>query len=216
MDRTFWEQRWAAGRTAFHRPDPHPLLRRHLDRLGPPGRVYVPLCGKSVDMLLLRQHGHEVVGTEFVVEAVHQFFRELGAEPERREAPPFESFAAPGITILRGDAMAITRDHLGGAIDAVYDRGSLVAVDPARRTELADSLRRVSRRQGRILLVTLSYDQSKADGPPWSVDEATVRRLFARHASIEILDEQPDPGSPSLRDAGVSEFLERAYLIELT
>lgn len=216
MDRSFWEQRWAAGRIGFHRTEPHALLRRHVGRLGPPARVYVPLCGKSVDILFLRRAGHVVFGTEFVPQAVTQFFAESDLSPSTIDAPPYRRHEADGITILEGDALALTPAHLGGVVDAVYDRGSLVAVDPDAREALAASLRSVLRRQGRMLLIALAYDQSRAAGPPWSVDDASVRRLFAAHGAVTLLEEQPDSGSPGLRAAGVTDFVERAYLIEVS
>jgi len=212
MDRTFWEQRWAEDRIGFHRTDVHPLLRRHATALGPPARVYVPLCGKSLDLPFLRQRGHEVFGTEFVAEAVRQFFHELGEDPPTRDAPPFRRHDGRAITIFEGDALALTAAHLGGPVDAVYDRASLVAVEPERRPALVAAVRRVLRPGGRVLLITLTYDQSRAPGPPWSVDDAEVRRLFAG-ADLELLEEQADAGSPALRAAGVVDFVERAYAV---
>lgn len=215
MQSSFWEQRWAAGRIGFHRPDPHPLLLEHGATLASASRIYVPLCGKSVDLVHLRRAGHTVFGTEVVPLAIAQFFAELGETPVTTAVSPFRRHEAAGITILEGDALALQPTHLGGPVDAAYDRGSLVAVAPVTRQALADSICGVLRPGGRILLITLTYDQTKADGPPWSVSDSEVRRLFAGHGAITLLGEQPDTGSPSLRAAGITEFLERAYAIEI-
>ena len=39
----------------------------------------------------------------------------------------------------------------------------------------------------RTLLVTLEYDQTVLPGPPFAVDEAEVRRLYAATHEIEVL-----------------------------
>ena len=47
-----WESRWREGRIGFHKTEVQPMLVRHAEVLltGNPQRVFVPLCGKSVDL----------------------------------------------------------------------------------------------------------------------------------------------------------------------
>ncbi len=214
MDHTHWEQRWAENRIGFHRTDTHPFLVKHHRVLADAPRVYVPLCGKSLDLAWLRQRGHIVFGTEIVALAIAQLFQELGETPTLEPRPPFRAHCVPGLCALEGDALSLEPAHLGGPVDAVYDRASLIAVDTGARAGLVDSMFRVLRPGGRILLVTLVYDQTKADGPPWSVNDESVRALFESRSRVSLLDQQQDQGSPSLRAAGITLFDERAYLIE--
>ncbi len=81
MDPEFWLERWRTRQVGFHQPTPHSALDRWWPTLGvPPGaRVYVPLCGKSIDMVWLAAHGHRVVGSELSPLAVEEFFGELPA-----------------------------------------------------------------------------------------------------------------------------------------
>ncbi|MBS0302789.1 MAG: thiopurine S-methyltransferase, partial [Proteobacteria bacterium] len=55
MEHDFWLQRWREGQTGFHQARVLPLLQKHWPALGvaPGGRVFVPLAGKSLDMLWL-------------------------------------------------------------------------------------------------------------------------------------------------------------------
>ena len=55
MEEKYWHQRWQSNEIAFNQPNPNELLRRMFDSLTlkPGDRVFVPLCGKSVDMLFL-------------------------------------------------------------------------------------------------------------------------------------------------------------------
>ena len=58
-DRDDWLTRWQEGRIQFHVDKVNPILNRYVDRLLPEGFgcVFVPLCGKSVDLdfLVLRE-----------------------------------------------------------------------------------------------------------------------------------------------------------------
>src|SRR5690606_40297026 len=64
----------------FHQATVTPQLERHWDALGLPagGTVFVPLCGKSLDMAWLAGRGHRVLGVELSEVAVRDFFAGQG------------------------------------------------------------------------------------------------------------------------------------------
>ncbi|MDP6963217.1 MAG: thiopurine S-methyltransferase, partial [Planctomycetota bacterium] len=66
MNTKYWKQRWADGRTGWHRDDVNPHLIEYWSRLGvaSSSKVLVPLCGQSLDLHWLADQGHEVVGVE--------------------------------------------------------------------------------------------------------------------------------------------------------
>ena len=49
-----WSNRWREGRAGWHRDGVNPMLEKHFDRLVDgrthPLRIFVPLCGKTVDL----------------------------------------------------------------------------------------------------------------------------------------------------------------------
>ena len=59
MDPSFWLERWQRNEIGFHNTAPHRGLQRWWPRLAlPPGsRVFVPLAGKSLDMIWLAAQG---------------------------------------------------------------------------------------------------------------------------------------------------------------
>ena len=59
MNPDFWRERWENREIGFHRDAAHPYLTRFWPTLGiaPGSRVFVPLCGKSNDLLWLRPFG---------------------------------------------------------------------------------------------------------------------------------------------------------------
>src|SRR3546814_2711790 len=88
MDPDFWQQRWRDNRIGFHRDGVLPLLEKHWPSLGlaTGSRVFVPLCGKSLDMAWLAARGHRVLGVELSPLAVGQFFDENGLAPTKRRS----------------------------------------------------------------------------------------------------------------------------------
>jgi len=212
-----WQDRWQAGQIGFHKPEPHDLLVRHQPDLKGRARVYVPLCGKSVDLVWLFEHGHDVVGSEFVPEAVAAFFAEqteaLEAKPTSVVFGDVVLHEVPGLRIVQGDAFAVDTAILGGSVDAVWDRAALVAIDPDRRADYVTALKRVLTRDGVIVLVTFSYDQAKMDGPPWSIDRAEVERLFGADFTIEAGVRRAEAPGPRFVAAGISDVEEGSFVL---
>lgn len=197
MEHEFWNSRWAAKQTAFHEGKPNELLAAHVSRLGK--RVLVPLCGKSVDLAFLAEQGHEVVGVEFVQQAIDEYFEEGG---DRR------------VTMICDDIFNITPERVG-RFDAIYDRAALVALEPSTRERYVAACRALltpSATTGHFL-IGFGYDQTITAGPPWSVDEATVRTLFADR-TIEVLQTHQVPAPGRLGQAGLKSIDETAYFIQ--
>ena len=76
MDTEYWRDRWQQNRIEFHQDAVSPYLQRFLAelKLAPGARVFVPLCGKSKDMLWLSAQGYGVFGVEVSPLAVAAFF----------------------------------------------------------------------------------------------------------------------------------------------
>ncbi|MCU0656689.1 MAG: thiopurine S-methyltransferase [Polyangiaceae bacterium] len=215
MEAAFWEQRWREGKIGFHEAEGSALLRAHLEALtgGRPGSVLVPLCGKSVDLQTLAEAGQRVVGVELSPLAIEAFFAERGLSPERGSLGPFERSEGAGVSLLCGDFFALAAAQLD-PFDAVFDRAALVALAPGQREAYVDLLHRALRPGGRVLLVTLSYDQALAPGPPFSVEDAEVHRLFAPRFELTLLGERAiEAQSARLVEQGVRTVREAAWLL---
>lgn len=191
MKPDFWKDRWTTNQIGFHEGKPNEHLTRHWDSLGvaPGGRVFVPLCGKSLDMAWLAGRGHSVLGVELSEIAVRDFFAEAGVTPTRECCDGFEIAKAGGIEIWCGDFFTLQPRHLAG-VAAVYDRASLVAMPPDMQTAYAAKMLEVLPESAPTLLVTLAYDQREMAGPPFSVPVARVQELFGAHYVITEFDSQ--------------------------
>jgi thiopurine S-methyltransferase len=190
MDPAFWKSRWAEGRIGFHEGVPNTYLVRHLDKLVGRPRVLVPMCGKSVDLAFLAAHGHDVTGVELVEDAVKAFFDDHHLTPVITQHTAFVEYSVPSIRVLAGNVFATDRALLG-PIDAIYDRAGLVALPDDMRRDYVDHLRNLASKGSRVLLVSYEYDQSQAQGPPFSVEEGEVRALFD-NCEVELLSSAPE------------------------
>ncbi len=224
MEIDAWRERWQEGRISFHEGKPNALLEAHVDLLQGRKRVLVPLSGKSVDLVFLARHVEAVAGVEGVDLACSHFFADHDSEPVVESAPPFRRFraAAPGAPLERielfcGDFFEATRERVG-AVDAVYDRAALIAVEPALRARYVDVVRRLLLPGARVLLVAPSYAVPGADphalGPPFPLFEADVRSLFRDGFTVNIVEVRDTDVNPRLQAAGVGDARETLYRID--
>lgn len=189
MDAEFWLKRWQEGATGFHMSRVTPLLTKHWPslELSTGSRVLVPLCGKSLDMAWLASQGHAVLGVELAPMAVEQFFSEQGLRPSERESSMGTHYVAGQIEIIRGDIFDLDASTLASCA-GVYDRGALVALPPRMRDDYVRHVYGALAPGYRGMLLTLEYDQSTMEGPPFSVPEKELRELFGAHTRISSLD----------------------------
>jgi thiopurine S-methyltransferase len=186
MDANFWKQRWEQNDIGFHRTEPNPLLVKFFPELAlaPGSRVFLPLCGKSLDIGWLLSRGHRVAGAELSRIAIEQLFAGLGVEPQIRPAGALEHFSAQHLDIFVGDIFALTAETLG-AVDAVYDRGALVALPATMRSRYAAHLLALTRRAPQ-LLVSYDYNQTLMDGPPFAITDAEVQRHYGKDLEARL------------------------------
>ncbi len=197
MDKAFWLERWRTNQIGFHQSDFNARLIRHWPFLGirRGARIFVPLCGKTRDMLWLAQQGHTVLGVELSEDAIEAFFAEAGAPHERRQAGTFELFEADRIGILRGDFFELTPLDVS-EVAAVFDRGSLVALPPDMRRHYAEHLLTILPLGAQMLLLTIEYEQHLASGPPFAVHPDEVAALFGARCAVELLERTPAEQMP--------------------
>ncbi|MDZ7710098.1 MAG: thiopurine S-methyltransferase [Roseovarius sp.] len=194
MDAQFWHDRWQEGRLGFHEGRVNRMLEAHIGSLAleDGDRVFLPLCGKAVDIPWLLSRGYRVAGAELSEIAVRDLFGEMGVVPEVTEAGAHRRYAAGGVEIFVGDIFALTADVLG-PVDAVYDRAALVALPEGMRERYAAHLADLTRAAPQ-LLVTFEYDQAAMEGPPFSVNEAEVARCHGARFGIGVLADMEVPG----------------------
>jgi thiopurine S-methyltransferase len=217
MKKEFWLERWERSEIGFHQGEINPYLLRYWKELQPArvGEVFVPLCGKSLDMVWLRRQGCKVLGVELSPIAVEDFFKENGQSPTHASTGKFECCEADGIRILCGDFFDLTKGDMA-QVGAVYDRASLIALPPEMRERYARHLVDILPSGTQILLVTVDYPQAEMQGPPFAVSVSDVEALYGKYAEVRLLaQEDVLAQNPRFQQRGMSRMEENIFLLTL-
>lgn len=188
MEAAFWKEKWDKNEIAFHGNEANPLLVKYFEALALPegSRIFVPLCGKSLDMVWFLSRGYRAAGAELAETAVRQFFAEQGLAPSVKSEGSLRRFSAEGVDLFCGDIFDLTPEMLG-PIDAVYDRAALVALPESMRPRYTEHVRNLSRNAPQ-LVICYEYDQRQAEGPPFSISRDEIFRHYGGHYQVRALD----------------------------
>jgi thiopurine S-methyltransferase len=221
MKAEYWLQRWREGRTGWHHTDVMPLLEQHWGALGVARgtRVLVPLCGKSLDMLWLAQQGLQVLGVEIAPLAIDAFLAENRLHADKSDAADGTHYqiidgpADGAIEIINGDVFGAAAGTLEGC-GAFYDRAASIAFPAPMRDRLAREVYAKLPAGARGLLITLDYPAGEKEGPPFSIDDAEVHRLFDAQWDIRRLERRDILASqPSFSENGVTALHTAVYVL---
>lgn len=194
MEKQFWHQKWEKKEIAFHEHDVNPLLRKYFFnlKLQKESRIFLPLCGKTLDISWLVENGYKVVGAELSKLAIEELFEELKQKPQIQKLSKFTHYKTDRIDIYVGDIFDLTNAELG-SIDAIYDRAALVALPKEMRTRYSAHLIKISHNAPQ-LLICYEYDQTVLNGPPFSIVKEEVFEHYSRFYGINLLESAVVPG----------------------
>ena len=197
-----WIERWKVGQTGWHEPDGNRNLQAHCDWTGK--RVLVPLCGATPDLLWLEARGNEVVGVELSDIAVKSFFDTNDLEYEL-EAGTLDTYRCKtrNITLYCGDYF----DFSDETFNAHYDRGALIALPPDMRARYAAHTSSLLGTNAAQLVLTLIYDDSVAQGPPFYVSSDELLSYWPNLAERARVDDTPN-APPKFLKAGLDKIEE--------
>lgn len=187
QDNHLWLKFWRDQRTDFHQSVVNPLLSKFWSslELAHGSRVFVPLCGKSLDMIWLAQQGHEVIGVELSPVAVEDFFRENGLQPIQHRMGQFNLWSAGKLNILCGDYFALTRTDIG-IFDTVYDRAALTALPENIRGFYVTQLRRIVPNTAKVFLLTIEDAAENATMKQANDVDEEIKTLYSAGFDIDL------------------------------
>ena len=187
MEATFWHQKWKNNEIGFHNSVVNPLLVKHLDALSlkPGSRLFIPLCGKTLDIAWLLSQGYCVAGAELSPIAVDQLFKELGVEPKIQEMNQILYYSAKNIDLFVGDLFNLSKEMLP-PIDAIYDRAALVALPEEMRIQYTKHLIEITNTAPQ-LLITFEYEQHLMEGPPFSISDKALNLYYKNSYGLNLI-----------------------------
>ncbi len=201
-DFEFWNERWINNQIGFHQGKPHPSLVKFINVFQGHKKILVPLCGKTLDMIFLRDQGYEVIGVEFSELAILDFIKENNLKMTKTAEKNFQVYRGEGLTLYQGDFFQLTAEHLKG-VTACYDRASMVAFDNEERIRYAEFLKKTAVDLTKLLVVVFNYG-AVPGGPPYSVIDDEIKKLYGDVYKLKLLAEESFPLRETLAERGAS------------
>jgi len=212
-----WLERWRKGTTGWHRSDINPQLIENINQLVEARfqKIFVPLCGASLDMRYLIDQGFHVVGVELSSLAIDRFFNENQIEYKVSKVGDFDLYQGKNIDIYCGDFFKLKRDYLD-EVSYIYDRAALIALNPDLQKKYVGHLKEILPNGSKILLLTMFYPENEMEGPPFSVGDDNVEDLFAEFKEIKKISSVNEKESSLKPDDLILTYLfKNVYLIDL-
>ncbi|CAG5100206.1 Oidioi.mRNA.OKI2018_I69.XSR.g16892.t1.cds [Oikopleura dioica] len=137
---------------------------------------FFPLCGKSIDMLWAAKQGCLVRGSEFSQKAIDEFFFENAIETSHFGGFTNSEEDSLNISLRPGDFYLYPEDE---KFEFIFDRGSMVAIDPNDREKYAEKIFNLLQDGGIVLLEAILRDESEiANGPPFHLTLEQVKSAY--------------------------------------
>ena len=178
MHHQYWLERWKNNDIGFHNEQPNTSLLQHIALLNlrQGARVFVPLCGKTLDISWLLSQGLKVVAIELSEQAVNALFSQLNLHPDITRQASLNCYEAGHLTVFQGDIFTLNTEILG-EVNAVYDRGALVALPADIRCRYARLLCELCSLAPQ-LLITCWYKTGPKEHSPYPISEDEIHRLY--------------------------------------
>ena len=218
MEHAFWHDRWENNRIGFHQKSINPYLIEHFHVLNDSVNrcVFVPLCGKTKDMLWLANNGFHVIGVEVNEKAIRSFFEENNLEFTTKEEPNATCFSSDNITIYKADIFDLEPRHMKNA-DCFYDRAALIALPKSMRLNYVKQITTLTGSTSNGLLVSIEYNPTQSEFPPFCVDDNEITELFSNRFTIKkLLEMDILDSSPKAIERGLTEIKEVVYRLSST
>jgi len=213
MKPSFWHKVWERNSIGFHQSELHPFLEEVLKPLlsTDDKSVFVPLCGKSLDMVWLAER-MEVVGSELSEIACRDFFSEKKLQPSITVEDNFCLYQYDNITLYQGDFFALKAKQFN-TFDWIYDRAALIALPKEMQQLYVSHLTSFIEENTKLILVSLEFPEEEMSGPPFPILGTDLENLFKGFNIESIYTHELADKRFAQRRFDVSKLVERAYII---
>ena len=173
-----------------------------------PLRVFVPLCGKTPDIIWLSGRGHTVVGVEWIEDVVIALFETAKISYTVHNVTIANDISVPvytsndnTITIYVGDFFAFKDSNQLGHFDFVWDNGTFAGFPPSQRPNYANIIANLLQKSDKMLLAAFGFNQREPLITPYAMTPSDVIALYGSQFEIKLIkSEEADTISKAYRE----------------
>ncbi len=215
MEKEYWINKWHSNDIAFHEQNITPDLISHIKqlKLKEDDCIFVPLCGKTKDMLWLVHQGFYVIGVEISDIACHDFFSESQITPRIVHTDKYKKYESERITLFCADFFDLKQSDFP-PVKAIYDCKALIALPPCHREKYLTQILNCFGSDINILLLTREGDKT-VKPPPYPISDKEIKLLYSEYFNIQQIEYNEIKNIPErLINKGYTQMFERTYLME--
>lgn len=211
LNLSFWHQKWKTNEIGFHQENGNDCLRNfwHLLQLKPKSKILVPLCGKSKDLLWLCQNGFDVTGVEISDIAAYSFFQENHI--------PYHIINIDSMLCYQANQLDL-RIHVGNyftfkqkIFDALFDRAAFIAIHSNIQMNYVKHTQSLLKPQSKGMIITLEYDTTLMQGPPYSISEDLILNYWNHHIET-VYHQDLIHDEPRFQQKGLCSLIEKTWV----
>lgn len=188
-----WRKSWQDGdSTFFHSDNLSPIFLKMKEEIingKDHAKVFVPFCGKVLEMKWLAENGHVVVGVEVSEDGIKQFFEEnklpyITKEIQTVSGTLYECTDKTMCLKLYCCSFYDFKPEVENNFDAVWDSAAFQASNKADRKQYVSIIHSVLKTNGKVFMAVDEFIQKEE--LPLDIEE--IKNNFDGKFSVEVTD----------------------------
>ncbi|KAL7644768.1 UNVERIFIED_CONTAM: hypothetical protein RMT77_004581 [Armadillidium vulgare] len=216
---SFWEKLWSTKLTPFHQKEVCPFLLKNSSNLNfaSPKRVFIPLCGKALELKWFYDRGFEVVGVELISIPVEEFFKEQNLSFKIRELPWAKVYESSDqrIKIYVADIFSVEPEEVG-KFDVIWARADYTIVKIAEREKYSKLMKQLCKEKFVYFLCTLQFEVpiGRHDTPPRPLSHEETRIFYGDWCKVDLIEEEDGlKYYPQFKSSGIDTVRQSCFIL---
>jgi thiopurine S-methyltransferase len=210
MELQYWYKKWENEDIGFHNDRTNPVLLNFIEKFisyqnNIESSCLIPLCGKSKDLLFLKEFFKQITGVELVKKAIDDFFSE-----NQLKANVFkDTYKYENLEIINHNIFDLPKSNKK-KFKYIYDRAAIIALPEKKRRSYVNSLKDLMDNTCTILMITIEYSSQSVVGPPFSVSKKEIQEYFKGFSIDEVHHEKLVSALSKFKDIQITQ---KVYII---
>ncbi len=198
----FWSQVWQEGTIRFHQKDYNSQMMNFFKDIDLKDKtVFIPLAGKTKDILYFLERGAHVTAIEFVEQAIVDFFE----DNEILYTKSGHLYQCENLNFYAMDLFDFKSDK---KFDVLYDRASQVVFTAETRPAYYEHISTLIDPQTILLLGSIDHEGPKEYGPPHKISKDEIKSAYKKMGiELKVFSENTEVTSEKMQNAGISSLV---------